>query len=58
MFTSIELMSRLVSKKVNLIVNQVNYGLIKEEHFTINLCKNSQKIMIFQRTPKMMKTSQ
>ena len=23
-----------------LIVNQINYGLIKEENFTINLCKN------------------
>ena len=22
------------------IVNQINYGLIKEENFTINLCKN------------------
>ena len=21
--------------------NQINYGLIKEENFTINLCKNS-----------------
>ena len=24
---------------MNLIVNQINYGLIKEENFTINLCK-------------------
>ena len=23
-----------------LIVNQINYGLIKEKNFTINLCKN------------------
>ena len=26
--------------RVNSIVNQINYGLIKEENFTINLCKN------------------
>ena len=26
--------------KDNLIVNQINYGLIKEGNFTINLCKN------------------
>ena len=25
---------------INLIVNQINCGLIKEEKFTINLCKN------------------
>ena len=25
---------------INLIVNQINCGLIKEENFTINLCKN------------------
>ena len=24
---------------MNLIVNQINYGLIKDENFTINLCK-------------------
>ena len=24
----------------DLIVNQINYGLIKEENFIINLCKN------------------
>ena len=23
---------------MNLIVNQINYGLIKEEKFTVNLC--------------------
>ena len=26
--------------EMNLIVNQINYGRIKEETFTINLCKN------------------
>ena len=25
---------------INLIVNQINYGLIKEAKFTINLCKH------------------
>ena len=25
--------------------NQVNYGLIKEGHFTINFCKNGQTII-------------
>ena len=28
-------------------VNQINYGLIKEENFAINLCKNGYTIMIF-----------
>ena len=32
---------------MNLIVNQINYGLIKEENFTINLCNNAQTIMLF-----------
>ena len=27
-------------KYLNYAVNQINYGLIKEENFTINLCKN------------------
>ena len=35
----------------NEIVNESNckqnYGLIKEENFTINLCKNGQTIIIF-----------
>ena len=25
---------------MDLIVNQINYGLIKEDNFTINLCKS------------------
>ena len=25
---------------INLIVNQINYGLNREENFTTNLCKN------------------
>ena len=25
---------------MNLIVNQINYGLVMEENFTINLCKD------------------
>ena len=25
---------------LNLIVNQINYGLIKQQNFIINLCKN------------------
>ena len=25
---------------INLTINQINHGLIKEENFTINLCKN------------------
>ena len=33
-------------KKVNIIVNQINYELIKEENFTINLCKNVWTTMI------------
>ena len=32
---------------MNLIENQINYGLIKEENFKINLCINGQTIMIF-----------
>ena len=31
----------------NLNINQVNYGLTREEHFTINVCKNGLVIMIF-----------
>ena len=31
---------------MNLIVNQINYGLIKEENFTINVCKNND-ILIY-----------
>ena len=33
-------------KKANIIVNQINYELIKEENFTINLCKNVWTTMI------------
>ena len=29
------------------IVNQINYGFIKEKNFIINLCKNGWTIMIF-----------
>ena len=29
---------------MNLVVNQINYGLIKEENFIINLCKNGDII--------------
>ena len=32
---------------VNQIVNQINYGLIKEDNFIINLSNNGQAIMIF-----------
>ena len=32
---------------MNLIENQINYGLIKEENFKINSCINGQTIMIF-----------
>ena len=32
---------------MNLIVNQINYGLIKEEKFMINLCKDGWTIMIY-----------
>ena len=31
---------------MNLMVNEGNYGLIKEENFAMNVCKNGQKIMI------------
>ena len=30
---------------MNLIVNQINYGLIKKENFTRKLCKNGQTII-------------
>ena len=30
----------LLKKEMNLIAKQINYGLIKEENFTINLWKN------------------
>ena len=43
---------------MNLIINQINYGLIKEDNFTISVCKNGETIMIFQCTPHIMKTSQ
>ena len=39
-------------------LNQINYRLIKEENFTINLCNNGKTIMIFQFTPHIMKVSQ
>ena len=29
---------------MNIIVNQINYGLTKEENFAINLSKNGQTI--------------
>ena len=32
---------------MNLIVNQIKNGLIKEDDFTIKLCKNGQTIMTF-----------
>ena len=35
---------------MNLNVNYINYGLIKEKNFTIALCKNGQIIMVFQCT--------
>ena len=31
---------------MNLIVNQINYGLIKENNFAINLFKNDYTIII------------
>ena len=31
---------------MNLIVNQMNNGLVKGENFTIKLCKNGYAIMI------------
>ena len=43
---------------MNLIVNETNYGLIKEEDITINLCKNGLAIMIFWYTAHKMKASQ
>ena len=43
---------------MNLIVNQINYGLIKENNFTINLRKNGSTIMIFLYTPHIIKESQ
>ena len=30
----------LLKYKMNLTVNQINFGLLKEENFTITLCKN------------------
>ena len=32
---------------MNLIVNQINYRLIKEHNFTINLCKNGYYILMY-----------
>ena len=32
---------------MNLIVNQINYDLIKEENFTINKCKNGSTILMY-----------
>ena len=32
---------------MNLIANQIGYGLIKEKNFTVNLCKNGQTITYF-----------
>ena len=32
---------------MNLILNQIDYGLIKEDDFTINIIKNGLTIMIF-----------
>ena len=32
---------------MNLIVSQINYGLIKDEDIPISLCKNGETIMIF-----------
>ena len=37
----------LLKHKMNLIANQMNYGLIKEENFKMNLCKNADTITIF-----------
>ena len=33
-------LNAFIKIEINLIVNQINYGLIKEENLTINLCKN------------------
>ena len=32
---------------MNLILNQIDYGLIKEDDFTINIIRNGLTIMIF-----------
>ena len=32
---------------MNLILNQIDYGLVKEDDFTINIIKNGLTIMIF-----------
>ena len=46
---------------LNLIANEINYGLIKEDNFIIHLFKTGWAIiaiMIFQCTPHIMKASQ
>ena len=43
---------------LNLITNEINYGLIKEDNFIIHLFKTGWTIMIFQCTPHIMKASQ
>ena len=37
----------LLEQEINLDVNQINYGLIKEDNFTIGLCKSGSIIMVF-----------
>ena len=37
----------LLEQEINLDVNQINYGLIKEDNFTIGLCISGSIIMVF-----------
>ena len=37
----------LLEQEINLNVNQINYGLIKEDNFTKGLCKSGSIIMVF-----------
>ena len=43
-FTKYAQVKPLKDKKGNKLFNQINCGLTKEENFTINLCKNGQRL--------------
>ena len=43
-FTKYAQVKPLKDKKGNKLFNQINCGLTKEKNFTINLCKNGQRL--------------
>ena len=53
----VKYLSNVIDASPNLFVNQINYWLIYENNFTIDLCKSGYMIIMFQCTWHKMKVS-